>query len=514
MRFSVASGDGWSQGTDAIILPIAEKAKNDRLDKALGGALSALARRGVFEGKAGQVHALRIPSRGGRRGPEVAVLAGLGKAGEATQETVRRALGSAGRRARSEGARSVAVSLDGAVGGSLGAEEAARAAAEGLALGLYRMERFKGAKSREKLAKERMERAVLCGGRGISRSAMSRGMRLGQILAEGTAVARDLVNTPSNEKRPPDLAAEVRRIARKAGLRCTVLDGRQLARLKMGALLAVARGSSAPARVFVLEYRPGRGSSRPIAFVGKGVTFDTGGISIKPSSGLELMTTDMSGAAAVVGAMVAVARLRPRVPVVGVGALAENMLGADATRPGDIVRAMSGTTVEIHNTDAEGRLVLADALHYTKTRFKPQCMIDLATLTGACVVALGEKLTGLYATHDEMRERMMRLGEETGDRLWHMPLYPEFGDMMKGKLADLCNISGGRYGGANTAAAFLQHFAEGTPWAHLDIAGPAHTSKDEPYRPAGGTGVGVRLLAELARTWTSLPKQKGKAFGT
>lgn len=511
MRFSVAAGDGWSQGTDALILLVPEKSKNARLEKAL--SLSALAKRGVFEGKRDQVYALRLPVRPGGRGPEVAVLAGLGKAGEATQETVRRACGSAGRRARGEGARSLAVALEGAADGGLGAGEAARAAAEGLELGLYRMERFKGAKGREKLAGERVDRAVLCGGK-ASQEAIRRGLRLGRILAEGTAVARDLVNTPSNEKRPPDLAAEVRRIARRAGLRCTLLGGRQLARLKMGALLAVARGSSAPARMFILEHRPGRGAARPIAFVGKGVTFDTGGISIKPSQNLELMTTDMSGAAAVVGAMVCVARLKPRVPVVGVGVLAENMLGADATRPGDIVRAMSGATIEIHNTDAEGRLILADALHYTKTRFRPQCMIDLATLTGACVVALGERLTGLYGTHDELLARVKRLGEETGDRVWHMPLYPEFGEMMKGKLADLCNISGARYGGANTAAAFLQHFAGGTPWVHLDIAGPAHTSKEEPYRPAGGTGVGVRLLAELARTWTSLPRQKGKAFGT
>ncbi|MEK6709552.1 MAG: leucyl aminopeptidase [Nitrospinota bacterium] len=514
MRFSVAAGDGWSQGADALIVLVSEKSKNPRLDKALSGALSALEKRGVFEGKKDQVDAVRLPRKGARRGPEVVVLAGLGKAGEVTGETLRRACGLAGRRARGEGARSLALALEGAIGKSLGAEEAARAAAEGLGLGLYRMERYKGAKAREKYRRERIARAVLCGG-GASQAALRRGMRTGQILAEGTAVARDLVNTPSNEKRPPSLAAEVRRIARRAGLRCTILGDRQLRRLKMGALLAVARGSSAPARMFILEYRPRGGSAaRPIAFIGKGVTFDTGGVSIKPSSGMELMTTDMSGAAAVVGAMVSVARLKPRVPVVGVGALAENMVGGDATRPGDIVRAMSGTTVEIHNTDAEGRLVLADALHYVKTRFRPQCMIDLATLTGACVVALGEKLTGLYGTHDALLDRVRRIGQETGDRVWHMPLYPEFGDMMKGKIADLCNISGARHGGANTAAAFLQHFAEGTPWVHLDIAGPAHTSKEEPYRPAGGTGVGVRLLAELARTWTSLPKQKGRAFGT
>ncbi len=512
MRFSVAAGDGFDQRTDALVVLMAEKARDERLDKALSGALASLARRRVFEGKRDQVASLYVQRRARNLRAEVVVLAGLGKAEELTAETVRRACGVAGRRARAEGAKSLTLSLGAAVGDRLDAARAAQSAVEGLSLGLYRMDHYKG-KDREKTRKERVERAVLCGGRKSSGAALRRGLRIGQILAEGTAFARDLVNTPSNEKRPPDLAAAARRMARREGLRCTVLDERQIRKLKMGALMAVARGSAAPPRLVILEYRPRGGSARPIAFVGKGVTFDTGGISIKPSANLELMTTDMSGAAAVFGAMQCVARLKPRVPVVGVGVLAENMLSGDATRPGDIVRAMSGASVEIHNTDAEGRLILADAIHYAKTKYKPQCMVDLATLTGACVVALGEKLTGLYGTHDELISRVRQLGEETGDRMWHMPLYPDFGEMMEGKLADLCNISGSRWGGANTAAAFLQHFAEGTPWVHLDIAGPAHTSKEEPYRPAGGTGVGVRLLAELARSWKSLPRQKGKAFG-
>ena len=243
------------------------------------------------------------------------------------------------------------------------------------------------------------------------------------------------------------------------------------------------------------------------------MTFDTGGISIKPSGGLELMTTDMSGAAAVLGAMLAVARLKPRVPVIGVAGLAENMVDGDATRPGDIVRSMKGTTIEIHNTDAEGRLVLADALHYTREKYDPQCMIDLATLTGACMVALGQNVTGMYGTHDELLGRVRDLGERTGDRVWHMPLFPEYGEAMKGKIADMCNISGVRWGGANTAAAFLQHFADETPWVHLDIAGPSHTGKDETYRPEGGTGVGVRILVELAMAWKRLSPQENKAYG-
>ncbi len=513
MRFSVAAGEGFNERVDALVALLSEKEKFDRLDEALGGAISALARRKAFEGKNGQVTAVPVPREGSRHlRAKVVVLAGLGKIEEIDAETLRRACGLAGRLARAEGAKRIAVRLGSAAGEGLKPEGAARAAVEGISLGLYRMDQYK-TKDREKLREKRIDRAVLCGGR-ASLPAVRRGVRLGKIFAEGTAFARDLVNTPSNEKRPAELAAIVRRMARREGLRIKVLDHRELRRRKMGALLAVGRGSASPPRLVVLEYRPrGGGAKGPVAFVGKGITFDTGGISIKPSAGLEQMTMDMSGAAAVFGAMMCVARLKPRVPVVAVAPLAENMLGGDATRPGDIVRAMSGTTVEIHNTDAEGRLVLADALHYCKTIYKPQCMVDLATLTGACMIALGEKLSGLYGTHDELISRLKDLGKETGDGVWHMPLSPEFGEMMKGKLADLCNISGTRYGGANTAAAFLQHFAEGVPWAHLDIAGTAHTSKQGPYTPAGGTGEGVRLLAELAMRWKPLPRQKGTAYG-
>ncbi len=511
MRFSVAAGNGFDQKTDALVFLVDEKFWHDRLDKALARALTSLKRRKVFEGKVGQIASVAVPQGKKAVRAGFVVLAGLGNAKELDAERVRRACASGALRARSEGAERIALSLVDVVwDGLMDPALAGQCATEGVALGLYRMEKYK---KKDPKGEKEISQAVLCGGR-VSLTALRKGVRTGKALADGTAYARDLINTASNEKRPPVLAAEARRMARREGLRCTVLDHRQAQKLKMGALLAVGRGSSAPPRLVAFEYRPRGSKARPIAFVGKGVTFDTGGISIKPSGGMELMTTDMSGAAAVFGAMMAVARIKPAVPVVGVAVLAENMVDGDATRPGDIVKAMSGTTIEIHNTDAEGRLVLADALHYTKTKYKPQCMIDLATLTGACMVALGKKITGMYGTHDELISRVRQFGEETGDRVWHMPLLPEFGEMMKGTLADLCNISGQRWGGANSAAAFLQHFAEGTPWVHLDIAGPSHTSKSEPYRPVGGTGVGVRILAGLAMNWKRLPKQKGKAFGT
>ena len=506
MRFSVAGGDGHDQGTDALVRLMRKDEKDEQLEKTLGGALASLRERKVFEGKEGQVSVLPMPGGGG---PGFAILAGLGD--EATPESVRCASALAAKRARAERLGSIAVSASSLVNEGLDAREAAQAVVEGAGLGLYRMDKYKSADGDEKTE---VSRAVLCGGPGGNLSAMRRGVRYGRALCEGTNYARDLINTPSNEKRPPALAGMARAMARREGLRCRVLDEKQMERMKMGALLSVSRGSSEPARMVVLEYRPQSArSQKPIAFVGKGVTFDTGGISIKPSGGLELMTTDMSGAAAVLGAMLAVARAKPRVPVVGVAGLVENMVDGDATRPGDIVRSMKGTTVEIHNTDAEGRLVLADALHYTREKYKPQCMIDLATLTGACMVALGQKVTGMYGTHDELLGRVRDLGERTGDRVWHMPLFPEYGEAMKGKIADMCNISGARWGGANTAAAFLQHFAGETPWVHLDIAGPSHTGKAEPYRPEGGTGVGVRILAELATAWKRLTPQEGKAYG-
>ena len=402
MRFSVAGGDGFDQGTDALVRLMRKDEKDEHLEKTLGGALASLRERKVFEGKEGQVSVLPMPEGGG---PRFAILAGMGDA--ATPESVRCASALAAKRARAERLGSIAVSASSLVHEGLDAREAAQAVVEGAGLGLYRMDKYKKADGEEKTE---VSRAVLCGGPGGNLSAMRRGVRYGRALCEGTNYARDLINTPSNEKRPPALAEMARKMARREGLRCRVLDEKQMERMKMGALLSVGRGSSEPPRMVILEYRPQGVRTKPIAFVGKGVTFDTGGISIKPSGGLELMTTDMSGAAAVLGAMLAVARAKPRVPVVGVAGLVENMVDGDATRPGDIVRSMKGTTVEIHNTDAEGRLVLADALHYTREKYKPQCMIDLATLTGACMVALGQKVTGMYGTHDELLERVPRPG--------------------------------------------------------------------------------------------------------
>ena len=327
------------------------------------------------------------------------------------------------------------------------------------------------------------------------------GVELGVAVAESQNVTRRLSNEPPNALTPAALAREARRVASQVGLTYRVFDVPELQRRKMGALLAVGQGSANPPRLVVLEHRP-RGRNRAtVCLIGKGITFDSGGISIKPAGGMQDMKHDMSGAAAVVGALRAAALLDLPLHVVGILAAAENLPGGGAYRPGDILTSMSGQTIEIQNTDAEGRLVLCDALHFARTHFEPAAMIDLATLTGACVVALGSHASGLFGNREELTEAIRRAGEVSGERMWPMPLLDEHREEMRSQVADLKNVSGSRDAGASTAAAFLSRFVGDTPWAHLDIAGTAYTAKSGPYQPYGATGVGVRTLVELLQDW-------------
>jgi leucyl aminopeptidase len=335
------------------------------------------------------------------------------------------------------------------------------------------------------------------------------GAREGTILAECTNIARDLSNEPANALPPAELARRAQAVAREVGLGCRVLGVPEMRKLGMGAILAVGQGSAHPPRLVVLEHRGGRagakaaakgakGRSDAICVVGKGITFDSGGISIKPAQGMDEMKHDMSGAAAVVGVLRACALLRLPMHVVGVIGAAENMPSGTAYRPGDIVSSMSGKTIEILNTDAEGRVVLADALHYARKEFAPRAMLDLATLTGACVVALGKWATGLFGTHERLVELVRRAGDASGEKAWPMPLWEHHRKAVKSEVAMLKNTSG-RDAGASTAAAFLAAFAEDTPWVHLDIAGTAWATKPGGYQPRGATGVGVRLVVEALR---------------
>jgi leucyl aminopeptidase len=317
-----------------------------------------------------------------------------------------------------------------------------------------------------------------------------------EAICKGTLLARDWVSTPSNDKTPGQLSKTFINMARKENLKTTLLNPKQLQQGKFGALMAVAAGSQNTPRLVVLEYAP-KGAKQTLALVGKGVTFDSGGINLKPTGGLEDMKIDMSGAAAVAATLITAAKLKPKVRIVGVMPLVENMISGSATRPGDIIKSHAGKTIEIGNTDAEGRLILIDAMSYTMQKYKPDVMVDIATLTGACVVALGEKIAGLFTPDDALADTIMKSGQKTHERIWRMPLPADYKKLLKSDFADINNMSSTRWGGAITAALFLSEFTEGTRWAHIDIAGPAYQKKGSAYCDAGGTGFGVRLFCDL-----------------
>jgi leucyl aminopeptidase len=316
-----------------------------------------------------------------------------------------------------------------------------------------------------------------------------------QAVLEGVVLARDLVNEPPNVLYPVEFARRAAQL-RKLGVGVEILDVKAMRKLGMGALLGVGQGSTQESRIAIMRWNGGKKGAPPLAFIGKGVCFDTGGISIKPAANMEDMKGDMAGAACVVGLMHALAGRKAKVNAIGAIGLVENMPDGNAQRPGDIVTSMSGQTIEIINTDAEGRLVLADVVHYVNTRFKPKFMIDLATLTGAIIVALGQDLAGMFANDDKLAEQLTKAGLETGERVWRMPLGPEYDKLIDSKFADMKN-TGGRSGGSITAAQFIGRFVGKTPWAHLDIAGTGFASGSSDTNRSWGSGWGVRLLDRL-----------------
>jgi len=317
-------------------------------------------------------------------------------------------------------------------------------------------------------------------------------------VADSIHFARDLVTEPANILYPATLAAECKKL-QKLGVKVEILGEAQMAKLGMGSLLGVGQGSARESQLVIMQYYGGKKGAKPVALIGKGVTFDTGGISIKPAQGMEEMKWDMGGSAAVIGTMRALAARGAKANVIGVVGLVENMPDGNAQRPGDVVTSMSGQTIEVLNTDAEGRLVLADALWYTQDRFKPQCMVDLATLTGAIIISLGSVQAGMFSNNDKLCEQLGKAADRTGERLWRMPMGPEYDEMINCDIADMANISNGREAGSTTAAQFLQRFVNDTPWVHLDIAGVAWTKKASALTPKGGVGWGVRLLDQWIR---------------
>ncbi|MFA5185696.1 MAG: leucyl aminopeptidase [Patescibacteria group bacterium] len=462
------------------------------VDKALGGAISQLIEQDHFEGKSGQ--SMVFPTFGKIKAKRVAVI-GLGDKKSFGLDAVRKVGGYVVKLAMNVKAEKVVTVLHGAGIGGLDPRSAAQALAEGLNLSAYRFHVYHGTlRKKEKLPHE-VKVVTVCETENKVFKAGQEGMERGRILAEATNFARDLVNTPSEHMGPSDLVEAARKVIAK-GVSVKVMDKKEMEKLGMTAALAVARGSLNPPLGVHLAYKP-RGAKKRIAIVGKAVTFDSGGLNIKPGDSMTTMKIDMAGAASVIGLFKALPQLGLNVEVHGIFLAVENMPSGNAYRPGDVVKAMDGTTIEILNTDAEGRVTLADALCYAKT-FEPDVIIDLATLTGACVVALGEDIAALLTNSRRLAEKISDASKETGEPIWELPLFEPYNDHIKSKIADIKNIGARGQAGTISAALFLKPFIGDTPWAHLDIAGPAYTEKESrPDLPYGASGFGVRLLARL-----------------
>jgi leucyl aminopeptidase len=458
------------------------------VDVALGGAIRKLIQSGEATGKTGEQTLLHTL---GKLPAERVLVVGLGKPEELSPDRVRIVSAEALRLLRKIAARRVGSIVHGAGLGGLDAAQAGQALAEGALLGLYRFVRYKADSADRKeiasLTLVERDRARL--------RTLSEAVRRGQIVAEATNAARDLVNEPGNSLTPRELARRAQALVRGTGVRARVLGPQALRRLGAGGLLGVARGSVEPPQLIVLQYR-GRDRGPHLGLVGKGITFDSGGISIKPAENMEAMKGDMAGAAAAIAATGAIARLRIPIRLTTVVPATENLPSGSALKPGDILRALSGKTIEVVNTDAEGRLVLADALHYARMQ-QATHLVDAATLTGACVVALGTINSGAFANNEALLDRVVAAGKAAGERIWPMPMDPEYDELIKSEVAEVKN-TGGRKGGAITGAKFLQRFVGETPWVHLDIAGTAQTDKEKGYQVKGATGVMVRTFVNLA----------------
>jgi leucyl aminopeptidase len=460
------------------------------LDEALVGIIADLRHGGEVTGTADEVVLLHTL---GKIEPARVAIVGLGKRDRFTLDRVRRASAIACRALRKAGARDVGLALAWADSG-LNLAQAARASIEGALLGLYEFNQYKSTVANGNGSRRAIE-AITIIGRGRE-PALRAAVERGQILAEATNFARDLGNEPPNVLTPSEFAERARRLAGEVGLECEIYGPDWMREQGMGALLGVAQGSHQEPRLIVLRHRGAAEGEAGLGLVGKGITFDTGGISIKPAADMDAMKMDMCGGAAVVGAMMAIARLKLAINVTGLVPTTENMPGGNAYRPGDVLRASNGKTIEIVNTDAEGRLILADALSYAM-RLGLSPIIDAATLTGAITVALGHLRAGLFCNDDTLQRTLLTAADAAGERIWPMPMDPEYGEQIRSEIADV-KQTGGRPGGAITAAKVLSNFVDEIPWAHLDIAGVNARDRRDAEGDKGATGFGVRTFAELA----------------
>jgi leucyl aminopeptidase len=495
MDIQAVAGQIQTYSADALIVNLFENAlpggATGSIDAILEGAVSDLIAGGDFTGKAGQI-AVLYP-RGGVQTRRV-ILVGLGPQDKFNIDVVRRASAQAILKARELKVSHAASLVHGTGTGGIDVETAAQAVTEGSLLALYN---YRGQKTGERPEPFPKKLDLLILDDNDTRAA--NGIRSGLAIAAGVTLARDLVNLPPNICTPTYMAETATEMAKAVGLKVEVLDRAQMQTLKMGALLGVAQGSETPPKFIILEHNAGKTNVDTIVLVGKGVTFDTGGYSLKTFEGMGTMKGDMAGGAAVIGAMGAIAGLNLPLHVVGLVPAADNMVSGNAYRPQDVLTASNGVSIEVISTDAEGRLLLADALSYA-AKYKPAAVVDIATLTGACVTALGQGVaSGLFSTDADLRETLMNAGSETAEKLWPLPLFPEYEKAIESNTADIKN-SGGARGGVGTSAMFLKHFVSYS-WAHIDMAGMNFDAPDNPYAPKGATGYGVRLLTEFVQNW-------------
>jgi leucyl aminopeptidase len=487
VEFSITSGAPQTGRNGCVVVGVFEPRKPSAaaaaIDRAAKGYLAEVLRRGDMQGKAGSTLLLHgVPGIAGR-----VLLVGLGLPAAFREKPYREAVAAAVRTLHATGAEEASLHLTEL---AVGRRDAAWKVANAVTVAREGGYRFTQMKSKSDAPEPALKRLALVVDRAAAKRAAA-GLEQGLAVAHGMSLAKDLGNLPPNVCTPAYLADQARELAKRYRMKVTVLERDDMERLGMHTLLSVAQGSARPPKFIVLEHRAGAKSARPVVIVGKGITFDTGGISLKPAAEMDEMKFDMCGAASVLGTMKAVGEMKLPLNVIGIVPTTENMPGGSATRPGDIVRSLSGQTVEILNTDAEGRLILCDALTYAE-RFEPAAVIDVATLTGACVIALGHVATGLFANDDALAREMIGAGETACDRVWQMPLWEDYQEQLKSNFADFANI-GGRPAGAVTAACFLARFTKKYKWAHLDIAGTAWKSG----REKGATGRPVPLLTQF-----------------
>ncbi len=493
MKIKAVSGNIVDIKADAIIINYYQDTRRlddttAAVDNALDGIISKLVKQGDIKGKLNEITLLHSM---GKIPADRIVVIGLGKKKELTVDKVSGAVAETCRYLRQRGITSIATVPQGAGINRIKTTDAARAVTEGTLLGLYRFRKYMTKK--ENNTKDIKELRIIVAEK--DRRQVEQAIDKGNTISEAVNWARDMVNEPANYMTPEKLADAARTLAEKYGLGIEILEKEQMSEIGMGGLLGVSQGSQQQPRFIILTYKGNNTDTIDLALAGKGITFDSGGISIKPSEGMADMKGDMAGGATVLAVLMAVARLKPKLNVTALVPATENLPSGSAIKPGDIITAMNGETIEVLNTDAEGRLILADALCYAG-KIGAKAVIDVATLTGACRVALGNICTGAFSNNPELADKLIAAGNEVGERAWKMPMFDEYREQLKSDIADIKNI-GTRYGGAITAAKFLADFVKDTPWVHLDIAGTSDIDKDKGYLVKGATGVPVRTLVNL-----------------